>query len=55
MSGNILLWQVIILTFYSMYQIIDDLTFISSLAQPVWAGLITGVVMGDMSKGLIIG
>ncbi|EFD89107.1 PTS mannose/fructose/sorbose/N-acetylgalactosamine transporter subunit IIC [Oenococcus oeni] len=55
MSGNILLWQVIVLTFYSMYQIIDDLTFISSLAQPVWAGLITGAVMGDVTKGLIIG
>ncbi|MFT8469739.1 PTS mannose/fructose/sorbose/N-acetylgalactosamine transporter subunit IIC [Oenococcus sp.] len=55
MSGQILLWQVILLTIYSMYQIIDDLTFISSLAQPVWAGLITGAIMGNMTQGLIIG
>lgn len=55
MHGDILFWQVLLLTLYSMYQIWDDLTIVSSLAQPVWAGLIAGAVMGDVTKGLIIG
>ncbi len=55
MSGNIALWQVLLLTLYSMYQIIDDITIVSSLAQPVWAGLITGLIMGDVTTGLVIG
>ncbi|MFT8748263.1 PTS mannose/fructose/sorbose/N-acetylgalactosamine transporter subunit IIC [Liquorilactobacillus nagelii] len=55
MHSEILFWQVLLLTLYSMYQIWDDLTIVSSLAQPVWAGLIAGAVMGDVTKGLIIG
>lgn len=48
-------WQIGILTLYAGYQILDDLGIWSSLAQPVWAGLITGLVMGDMGAGLLIG
>ncbi|KRN32135.1 MULTISPECIES: PTS mannose/fructose/sorbose/N-acetylgalactosamine transporter subunit IIC [Liquorilactobacillus] len=55
MHGNIIFWQVLLLTLYSMYQIWDELTIVSSLSQPVWAGLITGAIMGDVTKGLIIG
>lgn len=55
MQDSILFWQVVLLTLYSMYQIWDDITIVSSLAQPVWAGLIAGAVMGDVTKGLIIG
>lgn len=53
--GSIAIWQVIVLTCYSMYQIMDELTIQSSLSQPVWAGLIAGLVMGDIKTGLIIG
>ncbi|WP_439001775.1 PTS mannose/fructose/sorbose/N-acetylgalactosamine transporter subunit IIC [Pediococcus damnosus] len=53
--GLIAIWQVIVLTCYSMYQIMDELTIQSSLSQPVWAGLIAGLVMGDIKTGLIIG
>lgn len=53
--GQIAIWQVIVLTIYSMYQIMDELTIQTSLSQPVWAGLIAGLVMGDVTTGLIIG
>lgn len=55
MGTSIALWQVIVLTIYSMYQIMDELTLQTSLSQPVWAGLIAGLVMGDVKTGLIIG
>lgn len=55
MGTGIAFWQVIILTIYSMYQIMDELTLQTSLSQPVWAGLIAGLVMGDIKTGLIIG
>ncbi|GEN94415.1 hypothetical protein IV87_GL000915 [Pediococcus ethanolidurans] len=48
MGTSIALWQVIVLTIYSMYQIMDELTLQTSLSQPVWAGLIAGLVMGDV-------
>ena len=55
MSSGIAMWQVIILTIYSMYQIMDELTLQTSLSQPIWAGIIAGLVMGDLKTGLIIG
>ena len=55
MGTSIALWQAIVLTIYSMYQIMDELTLQTSLSQPVWAGLIAGLVMGDVKTGLIIG
>ncbi|GBG95160.1 mannose/fructose/sorbose-specific PTS system IIC component [Ligilactobacillus salitolerans] len=55
MHSDIAFWQVLLLTLYSMYQTIDDITIVSSLAQPVWAGLITGLIMGDLGTGLVIG
>lgn len=49
------LWQVLLLTLYSFYQICDELTIVSSAGSPVFAGFITGLVMGDVQTGLLIG
>ena len=51
----ILWWQIVLLTLYAGYQIIDELQIWSSLAQPVAAGFIAGIIMGDVKTGLIIG
>ncbi|MFB8677663.1 PTS mannose/fructose/sorbose/N-acetylgalactosamine transporter subunit IIC [Enterococcus faecalis] len=52
---NILWWQILLLTLYAGYQILDELQIYSSLSAPVFAGLFTGLVMGDIKAGLIIG
>ncbi|HFU4104354.1 TPA: PTS mannose/fructose/sorbose/N-acetylgalactosamine transporter subunit IIC, partial [Streptococcus suis] len=44
-----------LLTLYSAYQICDELTIVSSAGSPVFAGFISGLVMGDMATGLAIG
>ena len=48
-------WQILLLTLYSAYQILDELTIVSSAGSPVFAGFITGLVMGDVTTGLFIG
>ncbi|MGT2743344.1 PTS mannose/fructose/sorbose/N-acetylgalactosamine transporter subunit IIC [Streptococcus plurextorum] len=48
-------WQILLLTLYSAYQILDELTIVTSAGSPIFAGLITGLVMGDMETGLTIG
>lgn len=48
-------WQILLLTLYSFYQICDELTIVSSAGSPVFAGFITGLVMGDLTAGLYIG
>lgn len=48
-------WQILLLTLYSAYQICDELTIVSSAGSPVFAGFITGLVMGDLTAGLFIG
>ncbi|MBO1305260.1 PTS sugar transporter subunit IIC [Enterococcus sp. 669A] len=52
---NIMWWQILLLTLYAGYQILDELQVYSSLSAPVFAGLFTGLVMGDLKAGLIIG
>lgn len=47
--------QILLLTVYSMWNIIDELTVQTSLSQPVWAGFIAGLVMGDVKTGLFVG
>lgn len=47
--------QIILLTLYAGYQILDELTIYSSMGSPVFAGLISGVIMNDMVAGLKIG
>lgn len=48
-------WQILILSLYSGYQILDELQLYSAMNSPVFAGLISGLVMGDMVTGLKIG
>ena len=48
-------WQILLLTLYSAYQILDELTIVSSAGSPVFAGFITGLIMGNMTTGLLIG
>ena len=48
-------WQILLLTLYSAYQILDELTINSSAGSPVFAGFITGLIMGDLKTGLFIG
>ena len=48
-------WQIVLLTLYSAYQICDELTIVSSAGSPVFAGFISGLIMGDMATGLAIG
>lgn len=48
-------WQILLLTLYSAYQILDELTIVSSAGSPVFAGFVTGLVMGDLKTGLFIG
>ncbi|WDF82546.1 PTS sugar transporter subunit IIC [Lacticaseibacillus pabuli] len=52
---NIAWWQILLLTLYSGYQILDELQIYSSLSAPVFAGFFTGIVMGDVKAGLTIG
>ncbi|MFC5630749.1 MULTISPECIES: PTS mannose/fructose/sorbose/N-acetylgalactosamine transporter subunit IIC [Streptococcus] len=48
-------WQILLLTLYSAYQILDELTICTSAGSPVFAGFISGLIMGDMTTGLLIG
>ncbi len=48
-------WQILLLTLYAGYQILDELQIYSSMSAPVFAGLYAGLVMGDLKAGLIIG
>lgn len=48
-------WQILLLTLYSAYQICDELTIVSSAGSPVFAGFISGIIMGDVQTGLAIG
>ncbi len=48
-------WQILILSLYAGYQILDELQIYSSASAPVFAGLLTGLVMGDLKTGLLIG
>lgn len=48
-------WQILLLTLYAGYQICDELTINSSAGSAVFAGFISGLIMGDMKTGLMIG
>lgn len=47
--------QIILLTLYAGYQILDELTIYSAASSPVFAGLVAGLIMGDLKTGLVIG
>lgn len=48
-------WQILLITLYAFYQILDEITIVSSAGSPVFAGFITGLIMGDLTTGLFIG
>ncbi len=48
-------WQILLLTLYSAYQIMDELGPYTSAGSAVFAGLISGLIMGDVTTGLFIG
>ncbi len=48
-------WQILLLTLYAGLEILDELQIYSSLNTPVGAGLIAGLIMGDLPTGLFIG
>ncbi|MCC9273362.1 PTS mannose/fructose/sorbose/N-acetylgalactosamine transporter subunit IIC [Enterococcus aquimarinus] len=48
-------WQILLLSLYAGYQILDELQFYSSISSPVFAGFFAGLVMGDLKTGLLIG
>ena len=45
-------WQIILLTLYAGFQIMDELHWYSSAGSAVFSGFITGLIMGDMATGL---
>lgn len=48
-------WQILLLTLYAGFQIMDELHWYSSAGSAVFSGMITGLVMGDLATGLYIG
>ena len=48
-------WQILLLTLYAGFQIMDELHWDSSAGSAVFSGFFTGLVMGDMATGLFIG
>lgn len=47
-------WQIVIITLYAGYQILDELQIYSAMSSSVFAGLVAGLVMGDMKAGLLM-
>ncbi|MDR2977137.1 MAG: PTS sugar transporter subunit IIC [Streptococcaceae bacterium] len=48
-------WQILLLTLYSGWVVFDDIGPMTGLQIPVSAGLISGLIMGDVGAGLLIG
>ncbi|MDO4596155.1 MAG: PTS sugar transporter subunit IIC [Coriobacteriaceae bacterium] len=48
-------WQILLLTLYAAYQIMDELGWYTSAGSAVFSGMITGLIMGDITTGLFIG
>lgn len=48
-------WQIIALTVYAMFVMWEELGPQFFLAKPVVAGMMAGLIMGDMNTGLFIG
>ncbi|OAA93124.1 PTS mannose/fructose/sorbose/N-acetylgalactosamine transporter subunit IIC [Clostridium coskatii] len=49
------LWQILILTIYASYSIIDGLGISTSASAPLFAGFFTGFILGDIKMGLVVG
>lgn len=52
---EISLWQIILLTLYSVLTIYDNLNLKLELGKPLMAGCFAGIVMGDITTGLLVG
>src|SRR5699024_1435213 len=48
-------WRILILTLSAGYHSLDELQIYSSMSAPVFAGLYSGLGMGDLKAGLING
>lgn len=48
-------WQIVLLILFSFLCILDNLTFIIGMQFPVIVGTITGLIVGDVTSGLMIG
>ena len=49
------IWQIILITLYAGFQILDELTLYTGFNTPVGAGFVVGLIMGDLQTGLMIG
>lgn len=52
---EISLWQIIVLSLYSFVAMIDGLSFQTSIANALFAGFFTGLVMGNIPLGVTVG
>lgn len=52
---NIQAWQIIVITLFIVIAQYDGLNTGFGLAKPVVAGAITGIILGDMTMGLLVG
>lgn len=52
---NIEAWKIIIITLYAFISINESLMGNLGLVHPACAGMITGLIIGDMSFGLMVG
>ncbi|MGL5886223.1 MAG: PTS mannose/fructose/sorbose/N-acetylgalactosamine transporter subunit IIC [Bombilactobacillus sp.] len=48
-------WQILLLTALAFWMIIDQITVGILCNYPLLIGLVAGIIMGDMSKGLVVG
>lgn len=47
-------WQIILLTALAFWMILDQLTLVT-INSPLLIGMISGIIMGDIKTGLIVG
>ncbi|WP_179393975.1 PTS mannose/fructose/sorbose/N-acetylgalactosamine transporter subunit IIC [Lacticaseibacillus absianus] len=55
MSQGIAIWQIALLTLYAFFSINESLMLNLGFIRPVFAGAITGAIMGDLKLGLMVG
>lgn len=48
-------WQILVICLFAFIQIIDVITVNVGLGYPLNAGMITGLIMGDVTTGLAVG
>lgn len=48
-------WQILVICLFAFLQILDVITVNVGIGYPLNAGMITGIIMGDMTTGLAVG